>query len=214
MSETVETTTVPFGISGQFLFNKETFSEISHLFAQLYSLRDKLHRVEEQLRRCNDPGWLVFFENRCQRLKRGPNHALVSLVEKLEAQKAIFQAAVDNIRQAILKLEPSALDTKTTLAGSLPMYPATPIRRREGNPEVVSRNAVIDDHPIESTKSICKLLDFHLGVPGKCTPGIPPSWVNRFGVTTFTDAYHVCPQLVHTLISKRRHKCAYPEQRQ
>jgi hypothetical protein len=210
MSETVETTTVPFGISGQFLFNPEKFFEISRLSAELDSSSSKLQTVEEQRRRCNDTVWLISFENRCQRLKRDSRHELVSLVEKLETQKAILQAAVDNTRQAILKLEPSALETKTTVAGSLPMYPATPVRRREGNPELIARNAVIDDHPNESTKSICKLLDFHLGVPGRCTPGIPPSWVNKFGVTTFTDAYRVCSQLVHTLISKLRRKRRLP----
>jgi hypothetical protein len=204
MSETVETTSVPFGISGQFLFNKPTFSEISRLFAELYSSSSKLQAVEAKLQNFKNTVWLISFGNRCQRLKRDSRHELISLDEKLEAQKATLQFEVDKIRQAILKLEPSALDTKTTLAGSPPMYPATPIRRREGNPELIARNAVIDDHPNESTKRICKLLDFHLGVPGRCTPGIPPSWVNKFGVTTFTDAYRVCPQLVHTLISKRR----------
>jgi hypothetical protein len=209
MSETVETS-VRQGISGQFLDNPETFSKISRLFVDLSSANNKLQKLEEQHLNCNQPAWLNSFANRCQRLKRDPKPGLVSLVEKLETQKAIFQAAVDNTRQAILKLEPSALDTKTSLAGSPTMYLATPIKRWIGNPDVVSRNAFIDAHFDQLDEKLCNLLDFELGFPGRCTPGIPNSWVNKFGVTTFTDAYRECPQLVHTLISKRRRKRQLP----
>jgi hypothetical protein len=203
MSETVETA-VRYGISGQFLDNRENFSEISLLFAKLYSSSPKLQAVEEQLRNCNNPGWLIFFENRCKRLRRDPKHDLVSLVQKLEGQKATLQAAVENTRQSILKLEPTAFDTKTTLAGASPMYHATPIRRRIGNPDIVSRKAVIDAHRDESDKKICTLLDFHLGVPGRRTLGIPDSWFTKCGVSTFSEAYLKCPELVHPLISKHR----------
>jgi hypothetical protein len=203
MSETVETT-VRHGISGQFLDNPETFSNISCLFAELSSASNKLRNTEAQLRNCNHPGWLDSFANRCQRLKRDPKPVLISLVAKLVTQKAILQAVVVNARQAILKLEPSALDTKTTLAGSPPIYPATPIRRRIVNPDIVSRNAIIHVHRDESDKKICKLLDLHLGVHGRCTLGIPNSWVIKFGVSTFSEAYLKCPELVHPLISKHR----------
>jgi hypothetical protein len=211
MNETVDVT-FPVGVSGMFLRDKVKFSQLDSLFAELSSARKRLSDAEAQLRNCNHPAWLISFEKRCRRLKREPKQELISLVCKLEAEKIVLQATINDVRHKLRQLEPTAFDTITTLAGlHLPM--AVPARRRMPNPDVIARNAVIDAHLDHSDFAICQILDVEFSSSnGRIAAGLPDSWEIEYGVLTFCEAYHQCPQLVHTLISKRRGRNPLPYQ--
>jgi hypothetical protein len=210
MSETVETA-VPIGISGLFLTDRDGFSEISRLFSELYFANKKLHEVQVRLTNCNQHAWLTSFEKRCNRSHRNSNLELTSLAAKLENKKATLVAAIKTIEQKILELDPTALDQKTTLAGSTHPFLALPDKRRTLDEDVASRNAVIDLHLDKLDKHVCKILDEKFGLDeGRPSLGIPNRWVEKYDVKSFKDSYAKCPALVHTLISKRRRRRHLP----
>ena len=210
MSETVETT-VRWGISGQFMNNKEHFSQISRLFADLSSASSKLQTIEAQLWNCNQPAWLNSFANRCQRLKRDPGKELISLVYKLEAKKTALEATVSATRANLLELEPSALDTRKTLAGPFSTFSTLPVAQRMKDPDVTARNVVIDAYLDQPDVAICQILDTEFPADdGRPATGLPENWVTQFNVLTYCDAYERCRQRVQTLISKRRRKKHLP----
>jgi len=210
MSETVDVT-VPIGVSGVFLQDKQKFSQLASFFAELWSSKRQLQKVELQLLCCNDLTWLSSFENRCRRLKRDPDRGLVSLVAKLETEKDAFQATVTKVRCKILKLEPTALDTVTTMAGAYLPLTVAPAKRRMPKPDIIARNAVIDSMLNHSDFAICQLLDVEFPSNNeRPAAGLPDSWEVDYSVLTYCEAYQQCPQLVHTLISKRRSRSRLP----
>jgi hypothetical protein len=209
--ETVETT-MRVGISGQFLNNKQNFSQISRLFAELSSSTIKLQQIEAHLWDCNQPAWLNSFANRSLRRKRDCGKELTSLVQTLEGKKIALQSAIDETCAQLLQLEPSALDTKKTLAGT-PFAFATPpvVKGRMKDPDVAVRNMLIYRHREKPCKTICGFLDIEFpSYDGRPATGMPPGIVEEFSVTTYSEAYRKSPQRIQTLISKHRKKSHLP----
>jgi hypothetical protein len=196
-------------VSGKFLCDKETFSEIRKLFAEFRGLSSKLGKVEYDLRCFDDPEWIASFEKQCQRLKRDPKRQLIARADSLETQKAALASQIDEVRHKLLLLEPTALDIRHSLVGAPAQYwhpLPSPKRRKEKNAAVEARNAAIDCllH-LPNDLAICKALDDEFPpTQDRPAPQLPNSWFERFGVKSFVEAYRKCPHCVHTMIGKRR----------
>lgn len=199
---------VPVGVSGAFLRDKNRFAEIRRLYSEFNHLCSMLEDIERKLHSCNDPEWLTAFERRCLRLKRDAETALVAEESKLQTRRAELASSKEETRQKLLELEPSALDVHHTLGGSS-RYLNPPVERRrqkQVSPEVGTRNKAIDSLLHLSNLGICKELDDMFPYSDRPAPQLPHAWPGRFDVKTFEEAYEnkVCRHLVHTMISKRR----------
>lgn len=204
----------PIGVSGIFLTDTAKFTELHRQFAELLSITSRFEGVDARIRNCNDPAWLISFEKRCLRLNRDPRTELPELVQDLESQKNKLQAQKDETEKTILQLEPTALDVSRTLAPRFGVFSGQrEYPRLKKNPDIAARNTIIDARLDEPNEVICNALDFELGQPDRPTQGIPDSWIKKYGVKTFREAYNRCPNLVHAMIWKRRARRHSPPSR-
>jgi hypothetical protein len=202
---------VPVGVSGAFLRDRNRFEEIRKLRTEFNRLCSMHLETERKLDLFLDPEWLTAFEQRCKRLKRNLEIALIDEDERLERQSTELAARKEEARQRLLELEPNALDVRHLLVGcpsQCPIFPVKRTQQRRTNPEVKTRNEAIDCMLHLSDLGICGELDDLFPKSERPAPQLLDSWVQRFGVTTFVEAYEneECKHLVHSMFSKRRDK--------
>ena len=79
-------------------------------------------------------------------------------------------------------------------------------RGRPQSPFVVVRHFVIDRNLRLSTLEIVRRLDLELTCRGGCVLGLPESWTEHSGVTTYREAYkdERCRRRLASMIAKRR----------
>jgi len=125
------------------------------------------------------------------------------------------QDFVKELAEIEQRLSDEALTIPVT-AGSVGVFPDLPVvpaavassaRITKHTVIVASRNAVIDRCLAKrlTNREICKRLDFEFANRGTMKE-LPKSWVRRFGVKSFTEAYlhRECRKLLHRLINTRR----------
>ena len=201
------TVTQPFGFSGQFIqMSKDGSLESFLVHLEAYSALDKkLRRVEEELRSCNLPGWLSRFERRCRRKEQDLECELRARIGRLEAKRSELRGQAEKIGNGLRERAPWLPDTAETLSSLLQFMGRLKGRKRRPNRDVDARDAVIYDYADRSHQEICKLLDAELPLTEKERPaqGLPDSWVWKYGVKSYTQAYKDagCRKLVHRLIS-------------
>lgn len=195
----------PVGVSGLFLSDDARFLEIRNLLVELDRLNLRLNKTEYDLACCNDPKWLDAFRERCRRSNRDAKQDLVLHAAGLETEKRSLIEKIDQLKQKLLELEPSALQVHTSLAGAralcLPV-PSDVTPTRVKDPNVASRNKAIDCLLHLRNFAICKELDDMFPPPH--APQLLDGWFRRFGVKSFVEAYRKCPRLVHAMIGRRR----------
>jgi len=84
---------------------------------------------------------------------------------------------------------------------------------RKTDPCVAERNEVIDCNLNRPDQEICRVLDRNFIREGQACDYVPKSWLSRYGVPTFIEAYRhpECRNKVHKLISVRRRHRRYPK---
>jgi len=131
---------------------------------------------------------------------------LVVRARALEAEKRSLCEQRDELKEKLDKMDPSALQVHTSLAGARalcsPQRDLTATRAKDAS--IAARNKAIDCLLHLSNLAICKALDDMFRPPH--APQFPDSWFRICGAKSFVEAYHECPHLVHTLISKRRRR--------
>jgi hypothetical protein len=210
MTEAVDVS-VPFGVSGAFLTDEKKFSVICSLSSKLSTGADRLRRIESKLTDCNRPPWLLSFKKKCLRRRQDFRTELVSLVQRLESEKAALTATIARIQADLTELGPTIPETITSLAFSHQASSRSRLMSSDSNPDVVARNAIIDGHLGERDRAICIALDETFPTPeGRPAKGLPDNWFTTYGAYTYCQAYEKCRQLVQTVISKRRRLARLP----
>ena len=77
-------------------------------------------------------------------------------------------------------------------------------RGRPRIPFVAARNVVIDNNLRLSNREICQRLDLEFPSRDGFVPGMPESWTERLGVSSYREAYKRCRRCLDSLIAKRR----------
>jgi hypothetical protein len=186
-----------------------TLAAISELIRECERLTDRLDDIEERLRACNNPIALARLEADCRLRRVDFVTQLQKLVRELEGDKAVTMAKLQQAKDRIVCEEPG-LSTSTLVMPSAP--PVLALRRmkvkREIDPNLITRGAVIDHNLDSPDLDICKKLDQLNRQGDQPNDQIPSSWYDKFGVKTFVQAYRHpgCRKLVHKMFSVRRRR--------
>jgi hypothetical protein len=199
------------GSSGQFmkLARNGQLMMVSKAIQHRSRLAKALVEIEGQLSACNDQASLAELAIWGLQRKRDFELNLRKLVASLETRKCQLLAEMHQIDQQLAQDHPSV---EWTIYPT-PLTSLVPRRVGKSDPYVVERNEVIDEHLSLSTEEICRLLDQHFARDGQVSDWIPKNWARDYEVDTFRDAYRhpQCRNLVHKLISVRRHVGGYPK---
>ena len=200
------TTTNELTISGKFiqLSRSGQLEQHQKVVNEFLGLRDQLLRVSQQLSACNN---CVFLSQFAERKGRNFETAVVALTQELESSRRRLEERLAQLDPQVSALYPDPITSLTAPVGS-PLYSVFEFRaERETDEYLRSRNAVIDAHSHLSGMALSKLLDLFLSrTDGRVCAELPESWVRRYRVKSFREAYRhpQCGRLVRTLFSKRR----------
>jgi hypothetical protein len=194
------------GSSGKFidLARSGRLLDVSSLIQERAEAAEYLKQITAKLEACNSPARLAEFAIWCGEKKKDFGSALRKTVRELEKRKCELQAKLRQIDRAFAR-EKTNLELTQDSVAATSLVPK--VTRGGGLPSVAIRNAVIDKNLYLSHINICKRLDLELGRVGQCTPGLPDSWTEDFGVKTFVEAYRHSEcrkRRVHKMLSVRR----------
>jgi|SRR5579864_503288 len=199
------------GTSGGFLklARNGQLVTVSSLIQKRAKVAENLIPVEAQLVACNHPTALVEFALWCLKRRKQFAVELPRKVQSLEVRKIQLRTEVERIDQLLAQDESSF--EWTTDSG--PMTSLVPRVIRKTDPCVAERNEVIDCNLNLPDQEICRVLDRNFTREGQGCDYVLKSWVSRYGVRTFIEAYRhpECRKKVHKLISVRRRVCSYPK---
>jgi hypothetical protein len=203
------TLTNELGASGKFI----ELARNGQLVAVSEAIRDRVRitkeiaDVEGKLRSCNDPARLAAFAIWCSTRKVDFSSRLRDLVVELEARKSQLLTKLLEIEQRLSQENPS-LEWEVDSGPSTSLVPQR--LRKKSDPSLVKRNAIIDANLNVPTEEICKTLD-DAARGDEIIEWLPIGWTRNYGVGTFLQAYRhsQCRDLVHRMISGRRHPHAY-----
>jgi hypothetical protein len=208
---------LPLGVSGAFFHDRGRYTTVRNLLKEFNRLSRLVVETEQKLDSINDPEWLNVFGRWRKPVGLAELEITLNLeADGLEKRLVDFAAKRNDLRQEILKLEPHAFDVRRSLVGCHPYFRFADDELNllaEPNPEVKARNAVIDCFLAETNLGICGELDEAFPKPSdRPARQFPDTWFLKFDVTTFVEAYNDkrCRPLVHSMISKRRRKRAFP----